>query len=111
MAYSSAHLRKTNWDLGGKVGGSVYCYDTADAVATVYAIGYITDAWAKGMRKGDLVIYRKWTTAPPAADSEVLTAAGTANVFLGHTLMSVIGISTAGAADLTDGTLVTVTNT
>lgn len=110
MAYVSAQLRKV-LDFGGDVGGALFIYDTADAVATVYAIGYVSDAWAKGMRKGDAVWYRKWTTAIPVADSEVLTAAAVANIFLGLTFMTVIGISTAGAADLTDGLLQTVTNT
>lgn len=110
MAYASSQLRKV-LDFGGDVGGSLWVYDTPDAVATVYAAGYISDAWAKGMRKGDVIIHRRWTTAIPAADSELLTAAGTANVLLGGTIMYCIGISTAGAADLTDGTAISVTNT
>jgi hypothetical protein len=110
MAYVSADLRKV-LDLGGEVGGSIFVLDTPDAVATVYAAGYITDAWAKGMRKGDIVIHRRWTTSVPTTDAVVLTAAGVANIFLGMTLMVVMGISTAGAADLSDGTAVAVTNT
>ena len=110
MAYVAAQLRKV-LDFGGDVGGGLWVYDTPDAVATVYAAGYITDAWAKGMRKGDVVIHRRWTTTIPVADSEVLTAAGVANILLGGTIMYVMGISTAGAADLADGTAISVTNT
>lgn len=110
MAYATAQLRSV-LQFGGDVGGALWVYDTPDAVATVYAAGYITDAWAKGMRKGDIVIHRRWTTAIPATDAEVLTAAGTANILLGGTIMYVMGISTAGAADLADGTAISVTNT
>lgn len=110
MAYVSAQLRKGN-DMGGDVGGAVYYYDTVDALATIYAIGYISDALAKGMRKGDLVHVRRWTTAIPVLDSEVLTAAAVANILVSYTLHTVIGMSTAGAADLTDGLAVTITNT
>lgn len=110
MAYVSADLRKV-LDLGGEVGGGLWVYDTPDAVATVYAAGYISDALTKGMRKGDIVIHRRWTTTNPVADSEVKTAAGVANILLGGTFMYVMGISTAGAADLADGTAISVTNT
>lgn len=113
MAYASKHLRKV-LDFGGTVGGAMYVYDTADAVATVYAAGYITDAGSKGLRKGDLVLHRRWTTAVPAADSEVKTAAGSANIFLGMTWMVVMGLTASGneyTADLSDGTAVSVTNT
>ncbi len=110
MAYVSAQLRKIA-DFGGDVGGAFWAYDTADANATVYAAGYITDAWTKGMRKGDVVHVRRWTTTIPVADSEKLTAAGTANILLEYAVMPVIGISTAGAADLANGTLITMTNT
>ena len=96
MAYDSTQLRKV-LDFGGDVGGALWVYDTPDAVATVYAVGYITDALTKGMRKGDVVIHRRWTTSIPAADSEVKSAAGVANILLAGTIMYVMGISAAGA--------------
>lgn len=101
---------------GGVVGLSVWVYDTVDAVATVYAAGYISDAGAsvlggRGMEKGDIVIVRRWTTAIPTTTAEKLTAAAVANVLVGVTIHNVIGISTAGAADLTDGLAITITNT
>lgn len=110
MAYVSGELRKIG-EFGGNVGGSIWAYDTADANATVYAAGYITDAWAKGMQKGDVVHVRRWTTTIPVANTEVLSAAGVANILLEYAIMPVIGISTAGAADLANGTLITMTNT
>ena len=110
MGYVTAQLRKV-LDFGDDVGGALWVYDTPDANATIYAAGYISDAWAKGMRKGDVVLTRRWTTTIPVADSEVLSAAGVANILLESYLMPVIGISTAGAADLANGTALTMTNT
>jgi len=113
MAYASRYLRKV-LDFGGDVGGALWVYDTPDAVATVYAAGYITDAGKKGMQKGDIVIHRRWTTAAPVASSELKTAAGAANILLGGTLMYVMGLAASGndyTADLADGTAVSVTNT
>ena len=115
MAYATANLVLIN-NIGGKTGQKWWLYDTVDALATIYAAGYISDAAApatspKGMEKGDIVFVRRWTTAVPAANSEKLTAAGTANILVSQTIHNVLGISTAGAADLTDGLAITITNT
>jgi len=111
MAYTTNNLRQVA-DLGGVVGGAIFAYDTVDALATIYAIGYISDAKAKGMVKGDIVVVRRWTTTVPVASSELETAAATANVLVSVTLHAVIGVSaTTGAADLTDGLAITITNT
>ena len=109
MAYISKDLTCI-LRAGGTVGFNMWLYDTVDA------IGYISDAAQpaanpRGIEKGDIIIVRRWTTAIPATQAEKLTAAATANVLVGVTLHNVLGISTAGAADLTDGTAVAVTNT
>ena len=111
MAYVSKQCRMA-LQVPGIVPLKVWAYDTVDALATIYAIGYISDAKAKGMLKGDIVIVRRWTTAVPVATSELKTAAATANVLVSTTLHNVIGIdATTGAADLTDGLAITITNT
>lgn len=113
MAYESKHLRRV-LELGGIVGGALWCLDGVDAVASVDTAAFITDATQKGMQKGDVVLYRRWTTTVPAAKSEVLTAAGVANILLGIHLFPVIGIATTtanGTADLSDGQAISVTNT
>lgn len=115
MAYETKHLRQVV-DLGGVVGGAIWCLDGIDAVASVDTAAFISDAFQKGMQKGDLVLYRRWTTTVPAAKSEVCSAAGSANILLGMHLFPVIGITLAangmtGSADLTDGTALSVTNT
>jgi len=110
MAYNSDYLVLER-QVGGKVGMKYWLYDTVDTAATVDTAGYISDAGTRGMEKGDIVTVRAWTTAVPAANSEKTTAAGTANVLTRIGTHLVIGISTAGAADLTDVTAYTVTNT
>lgn len=111
MAYESKHLRK-GADWGGIVGMNVFVLDTIDASTAVDAAGYITDARAKGMVKGDMVVVRRWTTAVPVATSELLAADGAGNDLVSIYLHFVIGISaTTGAADLTDGIALTATNT
>ena len=95
---------------------SEWLLDTVDTIATVNTAGFISDAaapaaGAKGMQKGDRVLVRIWTTAIPATNAEKLTAAAVANVLTAVHECWVIGISTAGAADLTDGLAITATNT
>lgn len=110
MGYDTTHLRVLS-EAPGPVPYKEWIYDTVDALATIYAAGYISDATKKGMQKGDIVKVRRWTTSIPAARSELITAAAVANVLVSCTLHMVLGISTAGAADLTDGLAITITNT
>jgi hypothetical protein len=114
MAYDNTgnkYLRRV-LEFGGDIGGALYILDTVDAIATVYGIGYITDGKAQGMRKGDIVIVRRWTTTLPVAESELLTAAAGANVLISVVIHFVIGIAaTTGIPDLTDGIAITATNT
>lgn len=98
-------------EAGGRVGRKEWLYDTVDVIATVYAIGYISDAATKGMEKGDRVSIRVWTTAIPATNAAKNTAAAVAAVLAATYEANVMGISTAGAADLSDGTAISVANT
>lgn len=114
MAYSNSDLKycRKILDFGGEIGGSLWMLDTVDAVSSVYAAGYISDGDKLGFRKGDIVINRRWTTTLPAADSELKTAAGTANVLISVYIHFVIGINaTTLLPDLTDGLAITATNT
>ena len=107
MAYSDSRLTC----LADYKVMKVWLLDTVDAVATLDTAGYISDAATLGMSKGDEVKVRVWTTAIPAATSELKTAAGVANVLADAATMVVMGLSAAGAADLADETAITVTNT
>lgn len=109
MAYASAYLNCFA-QAPGPIGMKMWVYDTADAHATVDAIGYIDDAKARGMEKGDLVYVRVWTTAVPATTAEKQTAKATANILITMGTHVVDGISTAGAADLTNVTVLTMTD-
>lgn len=94
MAYvpSDLHL------VAGKLNGTdtrTWEYKTTDAMnPTVRAAGYIADGFIRGMRVGDIV--------------QVLTVNGS-NVVQTNVLATVISF-TSGAADLSDGTALTVTN-
>jgi hypothetical protein len=95
---------------------STWVLDTVDTIATVNTAGFISDGGkvadgGKGMEKGDLVYVNIWTTAIPAATSEKNTADDVANDLTAKYICTVIGISTAGAVDLTDGLAITITNT
>lgn len=110
MAYNTNHLRVTS-STPGPVPFKEWIYDTVDSLADIYAAGYISDAKKKGMLKGDLVKVRRWTTAVPTQTSQLLSADGADNDLVSMTLHWVIGMSAAGAADLTDGLAITATNT
>lgn len=77
--------------------------DGEDAPATARVTGYITDADEKGMRVGDLVTLRQWTSF-----TDQYTRTGPV---LAAQLMVVASIAADGSADLTDGTAISVTDT
>jgi len=111
MAYSGASLNCFA-QSAGQVGFRFWLLDTVDTTTTVDTAGYISDAKARGMLKGDIVIVRIWTTAIPAATSELQTAAASANVLVSVGFHFVIGVdATTGAADLTNTLAITATNT
>lgn len=94
----------------GPLGMKIWVYDTVDTNSTVYAAGYISDGLERGMQKGDILYCRIWTTAVPATSAEMVTAAATANILTAVYTHAVLGLSTAGAADLTNGVALTLTN-
>lgn len=100
MAYASNELRLL---VGGAMsnlsGPNIWSLDTADGLTTVDTAGYISDALKRGMRVGDVVVVRVWSDITTKA---TLSAAS---------FMAVASISAAGAANLTDGTALVLTNT
>jgi hypothetical protein len=109
MAYTSATL-SLQTQGGGPIGLNIWSYDTIDATGDIDQAGYITDARVKGMAKGDLVVARIWTTAVPTSSAQLQTAAATASVLSAMGIYIVMGMSTAGAADLSAVLALTVTN-
>jgi hypothetical protein len=73
----------------------VWTYKSTDAMTTIRGAGYISDAKYRGMKVGDTVF---------------ATTVNGSNVVQTH-YVTVVMSFTAGAADLADGTAITVTNT
>lgn len=109
MAYSTSNP-PIMIQRGGQYGGALWKYDTTDATGTVDTSAYISNALALGMKKGDLVLRTTWS-ALPTAESDLSTPAATAPTISSMGWHVVLGITAAGAADLTDTTALTVTNT
>jgi hypothetical protein len=93
MAYSTSNPPALVSQLLGKAGGSVWIYDSADAATVVRVTGYITNGYDLGMKVGDIV---------DQIDSAGATVA--------HRYV-VKSVAVDGAADLSDGTAVVVTDT
>ena len=94
MAYAPTKLSL----VGGDPRTSAPCmwaYKSEDAMTSVRAAGYIADAKFAGMKVGDIV--------------HVITV-NSSNV-VQTVYVTVVMSFTAGAADLADGTSITVTNT
>lgn len=117
MTYATSSLGCTAAGReSNSVGFNLWVLDTVDTIATVNTAGFISDGGkaatgGKGMEKGDIVIVRIWTTAIPSTTAEKNTADDVANDLTAVYLCWVIGVSTAGAVDLTDGLAITATNT
>jgi hypothetical protein len=91
MAYAAKNLRRLTGSYGVP---SIWSYSSTDAVATVRAANYVTNARQLGMRVGDIVIVTVTSSGVPTAVS----------------LCVVMAVAAAGA-DLADGTSISVTNT
>lgn len=83
-------------------GPSHHILQGTDATTVVRGAGYISDATARGIKVGDLVFYTQWTTFTDQYNF-------TAPILASHIFL-VLSI-TAGAADLSDGLAIPVTNT
>lgn len=97
MAYVSSELRLMVPSMNAS-SPQLWSLQGVDTAATANTADYISDALARGMRKGDLVIYTKWDNISTKATCQ------------GHTLFSVLTVDADGA-DLSDGTAVDATNT
>jgi hypothetical protein len=73
----------------------VWTYVTADAMTTVRAADYFSDASSRGMTENDVV-------------HVITTSAGAPSTFY---MTLVYTVSSSGKADLSDGTAITLTNT
>ena len=69
MAYQTGYLAVDN--IGGLNNAQVWTYHTADSAATIGGAGYISDAVARGMQLGDIVIVVQSATVPNGAATGV----------------------------------------
>lgn len=102
MSYSSNKLSVVQGTLGG-ASARTFEYFTSDAVATILAAGYISDATKKGMRVGDMVRAFIGTLNTTGADASPSTAArGTVSEFASAPRIAWMMVSsiTTGAATL-----------
>lgn len=79
--------------LTGSAAGRLWFYSSVDAVTVVRVAGYFTDGYARGMRKGDLVLVLD-NDASPITGSWCWVSAASAT-----------------STDLSDGVTITGTNT
>lgn len=77
----------------GLTGRSIWFYETTDAATAVRVSGYITNGYALGMRKGDIVFALDTDASPISMQAMIVTEA------------------TATTTDLSDGTVITGTDT
>jgi hypothetical protein len=93
MAYSVANPPALVSSLLGTTKGKVWSYDSTDAATVVRADAYISNGFYLGMSIGDIV-------------DHIDSVGGT----VAHRYV-VKSVAAGGAADLTDGTALTVTDT
>lgn len=64
MAYSNSELKLV---ASGGTTGQIWVYEGTDSAATVVGTGFITNSGSRGMRVGDLLIIRQFTSAAKTA--------------------------------------------
>lgn len=102
MAYKSNSLSRLTATIGGG-GVRVWEYWTSDAVATILAAGYVSDAGKKGLVVGDLIKVFTGTLNTTGPDASPSTASrGTVSEFASDPRVSWLTVSSisAGAATL-----------
>lgn len=97
MAYVATQLRLMVPSMNAD-SPQLWTLQGVDAVSTVRGANFVSDAQARGLRKGDIVLYTKWDNISTKATCQ------------GHTLLTVLTVGSSGA-DLSDGTAVDATNT
>jgi len=92
MAYSTSNPPRLAIAAVGATSPNVWLYSSTDAATVVRVSGYFSNADDLGMKAGDLVIQ----TSSDASVGQIYMVAS---------------VTAGGAADLTDGTAISATNT
>ena len=94
MAYSTSSPPALISQRVGADGGALWFYKSTDAPTVVRVSGYITNGDDLGMKAGDVVIGVDTDASPIAVQLYIVTS-----------------VASGGAADLSDGTAITATDT
>jgi len=94
MAYATSNPPRLIAQSVGAAGGALWWYTSTDAATVVRFTGYITDGFDLGMKVGDVVMGVDSDASPVAVQMYIVTS-----------------VATDGAADLSDGTAITATDT
>ena len=94
MAYSTDFPPSLMSQRVGANGGSLWWYTSTDAPAVVRVTGYISNGDDLGMKVGDMVMGVDSDASPIALQLYIVTS-----------------VAAGGAADLSDGTAITATDT
>ena len=99
MAYVPSELRLLVPTMDNASGTpQIWSLQAVDATSVARGANFISDARARGMKKGDIVLYTRW--------DNISTKATVSGV---HQFV-VLSVSASGA-DMTDGSAIDVTNT
>lgn len=100
MAYTPSELRLLTPSFTGNLGGpQIWALNGTDAfTGGARLANYISDAQARGMRKGDIVYYYQWDSLTTRATLSLVQIA------------VVLSVASTGA-DLSDGQAIAVANT
>lgn len=93
MAYSTSNPPSLLSQRVGAAGGTLWWYTSTDAPTVVRVTGYISNGDALGMQAGDMVMGVDSDASPIALQLYIVTS-----------------VTAGGAADLSDGTAVTATD-
>jgi len=104
MAYVPAELRLLVTSMASSGGGAsgspqIWSLQGADAHTDVDAADFITDALARGMRKGDILFYTKWDSITTKATLENVTMHAVVTVDAGGADLSNIASTTMSNSD------------
>ena len=100
MAYTPGNLQLLSSGMSN-TGNNVWVLNTTDAIATVNTANYVSDGVTRGMEQGDLVWVKTRATLP-LGDVSAVNLCFVINVGTG---------SDGNGVDLTDGLVVTPTDT
>ncbi len=97
MAYTTNTLSALSYEIGGR--GRVWIYNTSDALTSVFASGYISDAGKKRLMLGDMVIVYSATLNTNLTATPTNVAVGAVSEFAAAPSITICVVSAISALD------------